>query len=254
MVKSVLVFVILTLIIVFGCSNQSEITFGIENYPRLLEPESDLRFDTSQITNQIYETLVTLGDDYQTIKPNLVQSWKISENGLVYSFHLRNDVFFHNRERLTAWDIKQTYELYIKKRIYWTLADIIEEVSVIDSLTVQFKLVNPYSQFVYMLCSPYLFKVMKIDSTKDELAAPVGTGPYILADTTEQKIIVLKQNDQYWGKVNKIDKINYIVFRSDEECREALIDGKVDIVYAISGNEIDRLRWKGKINYFVQKS
>jgi peptide/nickel transport system substrate-binding protein len=252
--KSLLVLVLLTNIAFFGCSDQTEIIFGIEYYPRLNEPESDLRFHTSQITNQLYETLIQLGDDYQTLKPNLVQNWKISIDGLVYSFTLRNDVLFHDQKKLTASDIKRTYEYYLQKRKYWTLADKIASVSAIDSFTVQFTLVSPNSQFLYMLCSPYIFKVMKTDSTKDTFNIPVGTGPYFLADTNDQKRIVLEKNDRYWNKDNKIDRIIFSVFNSDEECRQALIDGKVDIVYAISGNEIDRLRWKGKIKYYVQKS
>jgi peptide/nickel transport system substrate-binding protein len=254
MSKSVVVIIVLTITVLFGCSNHSEISFGIENYPNLLKPESDLSRYSLQVSDQIYETMVLLGDDYKTVRPNLVKSWQISDDGLVYFFELRNDVFFHDQKRLTAWDVKQTYELYIKSRLNWILADLIADVSVIDSLSVQFKLVNPISQFVYMLCSPYIFKVMKTDSTNDIIAPPIGTGPYILADTIEQKKIVLKKNNHYWNKGGKIDKINFIVFDTDKKCRQALIDGDVDIVYAISGNEIDRLRWKGKIKYFVQKS
>ncbi len=237
-----------------GCTDNNKVSIGIEYFPDVSKPDTDFRFYSVQITNQIFETLISLGEDYYTIQPNLATEWHMSDDGLVYSFHLRQNVTFHDGQRFTAADVKHAFDSYLTERTTWMLADKVETVTVVDSTTIQFRLLEPYSQFLYMLCSPYVFIVMKREDTRGAGKIPSGTGPFYLADTLDHKKIVLQKNNNYWRKGNSLERVEFVVYQSDTELRKALISSEVDILYLVSGSEIDRLRWKGKIDYYVQKS
>ncbi len=238
-----------------SCSTGDEILMGIESFPGSLDPVHDYGFYTTQVTNQIFETLITLDDDYRTIKPNLAIQWDQSSDGCVYTFRLRPGITFHNQRKLSARDVKHSVDRYIQHRPSWILADLIRSVLVLDSLTVSFTLERPYSQFLYMLCSPYIFLVTQNDDrvVEDEFL-PVGTGPFLLRAFTRDETIELARNDDYRQLTSSVQKISFIFQSSVEDRQSAIINNDVDILYLISGSEIDRLRWKGEIGYCVKKS
>jgi peptide/nickel transport system substrate-binding protein len=241
--------------LISSCSTWDEIYMGIESFPGSLDPVHGYRFYTTQVTNQIFETLITLDDDYRTIKPNLAIQWDQSQDGRVYTFRLRPGITFHNQRELSAQDIKYSVDRYKQHRPSWILADLIQAVLVLDSLTVSFTLERPYSQFLYMLCSPYIFLVMQNDDrVVDDEFSPVGTGPFLLRMFTPDEMIELRRNDDYWQPNSSVRKISFIFQSSVEERQSAIINNDVDILYLISGFEIDRLRWKGEIEYCVKKS
>ncbi len=194
----------------------------------------------------MYETLITLGEDYNTVNPNLATHWELSDDGLVYSFKLRDDVYFHDQSKLSAWDVKNSVDRYLQNRPTWMLATIIKDVMVTDSLSFQIILEKPYSQFIYMLCSPYVFLVSKNTRPDDSTFIPLGTGPFIMENKVENKKIVLKKNIKYWRDQGQVEKISFIVQNSTQERQTALIEDEIDILYLISGYEIDRLRGKVK--------
>ena len=254
--KYVKILVILKIcILVLGCSNRGEISMGIESFPNDLDPVKDYGFYTTQITNQIFETLISLDEDNKTIIPNLAIHWEQSNMGRDYTFKLRPGITFHDRRKLSAHDIRYSVNRYIKNREYWIIADIIREITVLDSFSIRISLKRSYSQFLYMLCSPYIFLVMQNDSqVNNDKFKPIGTGPYRLKSILKDQNICLEKYGNYWRQTESVKTIKFVPHYSTEERQSALINNDVDILYLISGYEIDRLRWTGKIDYCVNKS
>jgi peptide/nickel transport system substrate-binding protein len=108
------------------------------------------------IMHGVYENLVTFeGTDYTKVVPFLAKSWEISEDGLVYTFTLRDDVKFHSGNPLTAADVKFSFERLrnLKDNPAW-LMDVVDKIDVVDDHTVAITLKEPNAAFLAMLVSP----------------------------------------------------------------------------------------------------
>lgn len=86
-----------------------------------------------------------LDDDYKTIKPNLVEKWDISNDGYEYSFYLKPNIKFHDGTNLTSDDVKSSFIWQNKNLI--SLGIIIDEITIVDSLTISIRLENLNSTF-----------------------------------------------------------------------------------------------------------
>jgi peptide/nickel transport system substrate-binding protein len=86
----------------------------------------------------------------------------------------------------------------------------------------------------------------------DIVRHPVGTGPYQISAWQEGREIRLKPFQNYWDKQQKAPAVIFKYIAEQSERENALARGEVDILYTVSGYSIDRLKWLGKIDYYVQ--
>ena len=106
--------VLLALIMVFAlaaCGNSNESSTGADELvvgtysvgaSCILDPQMTSNYGDWQYINQMYDTIVTTDFDGQTIKDALAESWEVSEDGLTYTFHLKDGVKFHSGKELTS--------------------------------------------------------------------------------------------------------------------------------------------------------
>ncbi len=235
------------------CSDPSQVAYGIREFPKNLDPSFGLSFGESQISSQIYENLISLDNDCETLNPQLALSWNVSEDKCSYKFVLRNNVFFHDGTKLSSHSILSTYEWLSHKQGQSEIYDKIKRVDLIDSLTFRFTLHEPFSIFLYVLASPESFQVMSEHaiSKYDTLIGqhPVGTGPFYLTKWINGEKIVLKKFKKYWGEQSKINKIVFKLFRGTFEGEKYLENNIIDILYSPTSYSLDRLKWTGFINY-----
>jgi len=129
-----------------------------------------------------YET-----DDYQT-----------------WVFHLRDDVYFHNGDKLKAADVVYSWQRGIdatgsQANNNWFY---IVEGRVIDDLTVEFKTAQPYGNLLFNLGTPYCAIVNQRAIEADPIAGYyVGTGAYKIAQFSSSDFILFERNDDYWGEI-----------------------------------------------------
>ncbi len=242
--------------IVSGCNRDSAVYVGIENIPAGLDPVTHNDIYEVQIFSQIYETLFVLKDDYRTVEANLVDNWEISENHLNYRFGLKPNIRFHNGKRLTADDVIYSVRRYQNFKANWILNEIIYQTNMIDSLTFEILLKRPYALLLYALCSPYVLAIQTpkiIGNYRDLNPELVGTGPFYLADVMTGGTIQLALNPEGRFRSSEIEEIRFLPFPNHSSVANALKNGDVDIIYMISSNMIDRMKWSGKINYLVNK-
>ena len=106
---------------------------------------------TKTLYKAVYDSLLKYEGTPSEIKPWLAESWEVSEDGLVYTFHLAKNVKFQNGDPLTAEAVRWTFErtLAMEQGPSWTFADFLkaENVKALDDYTVEMTLDRPYAAF-----------------------------------------------------------------------------------------------------------
>lgn len=185
----------------------------------------------------VYESLVENTKD--GIKPLLAESWDVSQDGTIYTFHLRKNVKFHDGEPFNAEAVKQNIEAVqanAEKHAWIKLSTKIKEVKVIDEHTLQLVLSDVYYPALVELSMtrPYVFispKDFKNGGTKDGVSGFHGTGPYKLTGHKVEESAVFEANEEYWGGAPEIKKITAKVLPAGETTYLALQKGEINFVF-----------------------
>jgi ABC-type transport system substrate-binding protein len=227
--------------------------------PRSLDPAWDYETAGGQILQNVYETLVFYkGASAAELEPLLatevpsIENGGISDDGLTYTFHLRQNVTFHDGTKFNASAVKYS----IDRAMYyddpespgWILTQVLDpentsSVEVIDEYTVRFHLQYPYSPFLY--CLAYTVADIVSPTYVEEHGGiqprsennwmdkhTCGTGPYMVDYWAEDNTyIVLKKNPNYWGEEPVLDTIRIEYIDEYNTRYLALIGGTADTIY-----------------------
>lgn len=185
----------------------------------------------------VYESLVE--NTEEGIKPLLAESWDVSEDGKVYTFHLRTDVKFHDGEPFNAEAVKKNIEAVQSnagKHAWIKLSTKIVSANVLDEYTFELVLSGPYYPALLELSMtrPYVFispKDFVNGETKDGVSGHNGTGPYKLMEQKTDQYATFEANENYWGGAPKLNKITAKVLPAGETTFLALQKGEVNFIF-----------------------
>jgi peptide/nickel transport system substrate-binding protein len=168
--------------------------------PTRLDPVwTQARTDGTVLSN-IVENLVE-ADEAADLKPALAEDWQVSQDGLIYTFHLRENVQFHNGEILTAEDVLASLERSRRLGVYtWTLEPV-NSIEASDDLTVELTLDAPVASFLARIAvrSNAIFPAEEVDAIgDDEFDNPIGTGPFMVSEWVHNSHLTLEKNPNYW--------------------------------------------------------
>ncbi len=184
--------------------------------PATLNPITATDVYAGNVNDYIYETLLKRDEKTMELVPLLATSWEISEDGLVYTFHLRKGVYWHDGRPFTSKDVIFSYKRIMDPKVdalhlrnYYQ--DILKVVA-LDDYTVQFTYRNPYFKALEVcgtmpIVAHHLFKEGEDFNSHPIGRHPVGTGPYVFSKWETGKEIVLTRNPSYWGEKPSIEKI-----------------------------------------------
>ena len=202
--------------------------------------ESTHMHDVDVMVNMI-ETLVRpKAPDFAEIEPLLATSWEASPDSMVWTFHLRQGVKFHDGTDFNAQAVKYNFDRVMAAKHYEV--ESIEKVEVVDDYTVRFTLKEPFAPFLVILTFPSLSIVSPtaIETMGEEIMRhPVGTGPFIFDHWDEGIEVVLRANKDYWGGPPKLDKIVFKIIPEASTRRMELEAGHIDIDYAYDARLTD---------------
>lgn len=177
--------------------------------------------------HQLFNTLVEVNDSLRIV-PSLAKSWDVSADRLTYTFHLRDDVFFHDDDvfenkkgrKLTAKDIEYSLARIIDKKtaspgawIFNRKVDVTDPFRAIDDTTFQLKLIRPYNPILGILSMQYCSIVAREAVEKygnDFRRHPVGTGPFRFVVWEEGQALVLTKNENYFEKDSAGNRLPYL--------------------------------------------
>lgn len=185
----------------------------------------------------VYESLVENTKD--GIKPLLAESWDISDDGKMYTFHLRKGVSFHDGAPFNAEAVKQNIEAVqrnLNKHTWIKLSTKLKEVHVIDEHTLRLTLTEPYYPTLLELSMtrPYVFlspNDFRNGETKDGVSGFNGTGPYKLNEHVTDQYARFEANENYWGGAPEVKRITAKVLPAGETTLLALQKGEVNFVF-----------------------
>jgi peptide/nickel transport system substrate-binding protein len=182
----------------------------------------------------IYENLTWVDNDV-VVQPQLAESWDISDDGLVYTFHLRQGVKFHNGKVMDAEDVKYSLERQLDPDVGsagrgdLTMIDTIE---VVDNNTIKITLNTPTGPFLAALGGRYNAIIPKDSAPDGETLrrTDVGTGPFMVEEFVPTEKLVLKKNPDYWDKGKPyLDKLVIQVIPDEQTILAGLRTGTIDM-------------------------
>ncbi len=182
-----------------------------------LDPAFARNQNAMWMINQIFNGLVQIDSVLNTV-PCIAKSWKVTPDGLNYTFLLRKDVYFHDDplflkgkgRMVVASDFVYSFYRLIDPKVAssggWIFSDKVKDINSFKALndsTFQIELVKPSPAFMKILATQYCSVVPKEvveHYGKDFRSHPVGTGPFKFKYWKEDETLVLLKNERYWEK------------------------------------------------------
>ena len=204
--------------------------------------------------NMVFESLVTINNDGE-IEPCLATSWEISEDGLEYTFKLREDVTFTDEEKFNADAVKQNFDAVLSnfdRHAWLELVNQIDKTEVVDEYTFKMTLKKAYYPSLTELALTRPFRMISpkcfIDGeTKNGVNGYAGTGRFVLSEHEDDQYAVFTRNDNYWGDKAKVESVKWTVMPDTETMLLALENGEIDLIYGADGDQINADSYKNLI-------
>ncbi len=206
------------------------------------------------IIRQIYHTLVEMNKKSE-FTPSLAKSWECDKDGLTWTFHLRDDIYwqtgnklFNNEKiKVTAEDVKYSYEYYLKPENgsvrYSNLISTINSIEVVDPTTIKFVTKDIDVLFEYKMYQNYIIPRKGVESKWDFGSFPVGSGAYKFVEHVVDTRVVLEKNKDFW-KAPALDKITFKIITDKSVSAIALQNKEIDIALAILPTEVSAIAKK----------
>jgi len=248
----IVVMMIITLAFSFGALAQDEVlTIGTTSQVTELSPANSYDSWTWHTLRQVTETLVTIVPGTGEILPLLAESWEVSDDATVYTFHLRQGVIFWDGAPFDAkamkWVLERNLALNGPEGAV-SLIQIIDDIAVVDDYTLRIEIGEPNATFLALLADP-IAPAMALSpecTPLDEFANGcfAGTGPYRLVEHIPGQQTVYESFPEYWGDPPKIARVVERFFDDSSSLLAALESGQIDIAYdhTLTWNDISELR------------
>ncbi len=240
---------------------------GRIRYPLQIEPTS---FDpplisevySSELMQNVFEGLVTL-DEKNAVAPAIAESWDVSSDGRVYTFHLRKNALFHNGRPVTAHDVKYSYERALHPKLASPIAanyfagiqgveDIVKGkredlagLTVLNDHTVRITLDAPMSYFLQMIAYNTGFIVCReaVEKAGGKITPEnaVGAGAFRMVEYKPRASVVLEGFSGYYGGAPAIKRIERPIVLDTNTQHAMFENGEVDYTQiAMSDYVVDR--------------
>lgn len=225
-----------------------QITLDAIQQVKDLDPAKADDTQSMEVVNQLYDQLVTFNKQGTNVVPMLAKSWKISSDGLTYTFNLRSDAKFWNGDPVTAQSFVDELKRILTKSIgcshisyFYAIqgaqafsdgkSTTISGVSTPDKYTLVLKLNQPEKFFIQLLAMPFLSAVdqsyiNKVGNDAFDSTKPMGSGPFELSEMGENNVVLTK-NPNYWRTDANGNHLPYL----DKVTFQVTSDAQVDAMH-----------------------
>jgi len=234
-----------------NATQENVFRYPIPNNPTSLDPGIVQDGDTLDLLQQVYEGLVTWGENNEVV-PALAESWEVKDGGKVYAFKLKSGVKFHNGREVTADDVKWSIERACDPVLKSTTADayLSDVIGVTDKVNgradevagvkvtapdmVEFHLKQPTPYFLgkltYLVSAVLPKESVPVDSEINELKEVVGSGPFKMSSFDPEQLVVLEAFADYHGGAPKLAKIERPIIKDATTRLTKYKNGEIDMV------------------------
>lgn len=221
-----------------GADDLSKITVGIAQDIDSMDPHMAKGAGTREVLFNVFEGLVKPDQDGNLI-PAIASEYTISDDGMTYTFTLRDGVKFHDGSTVTAEDVKYSIERNAGTDGTDPLISAfsnIDKVEIQDDSTVVMTLKEANTEFL-----AYMTVAIIPASNEDPEGNPIGTGPYKFVSRSPQENIVVTKFDEYWGEPAYIKDV---VFKIEANADSVVMDlegGSIDMYPRITSAQMAQL-------------
>ncbi|MGZ9810873.1 ABC transporter substrate-binding protein [Pseudoroseicyclus sp. H15] len=206
--------------------------------PASMEPGTMGGTYNMSILATVFENLVALDADLNQV-PGLATEWSASEDGLTWTFELREGVTFHDGTEFNADAVVYTFERLLDESqglpSGGRFRPIIDTVTATDDYTVEFGLKQVYPAFPALVAMMHAGIVSPTAGEEGTLeTAGIGTGPFMLEEWASGEYVLQSAYDEYWGDPAEVEEIRWIWSSEPSVASMALQSGDADVVNAPS--------------------
>ncbi len=213
--------------------------------PQALPSSAEISF-----CQNIFDYLVVCDQD-GNVSGSVAKDWTVSEDGLTYTFNLRDDVKFSNGDQLDADDVVLSIERFRDESWMQFASFAIDSAEKVDDYTVNVTLKYPYAKALNMLRYCAIIDKDYFENTEYEEFSrnPIGSGPYKLTNWTAGQGATLEANENYWGDAPAISTVNVSFVSDTDTVLVAMETGEADLTYgaAISAVSYQQAEADGKV-------
>ncbi len=237
------------------------IVFSLAGEVSILNPILSTDTTSSAVEGAMFTGMTKINEQLEVV-PDLAKSWKVSKDGKIWTFYLRNDVKWHDGHKFTAHDVVFTFNSILNPKVN----SVRRSDYIIDGQPIRFKALNnytvqailpkPFAPFLVRsgmsIIPKHILQGVDLNTAKFN-RRPIGTGPFKFKKwVTGDHITLVRNNNYYLGKP-KLAEIVYKIIPNANAILVALEAGEVDEA-GIPPKDYTRMRAKKGINVFEYDS
>jgi peptide/nickel transport system substrate-binding protein len=232
--------------------------------PKSLDPSADTAVNDFRILMNIYDGLTRYKDGTLEVEPSLATEWTISDDGMTYTFKLREGVMFHDGTPFNAEAVKFTFDRMLDEShpyhdtgpfplaFYFSSVD---TVTVVDEGTVEFKLKEPYAPFLSNLAYPTgLIVSPEAVKThgKDFGRNPSGTGAFKFDSWEANAKVVVTRNESYWDGASPLEAVVYRPITDANTRIAEMLSGGLDVMVEVPPDSLQQFKSDSTFTVYEQ--
>lgn len=245
---------------------------AVSSEPTNLDNGDGVDGSNTRHKGQIFEGLIRVFPN-DTIKPGTAKSWELSDDGLTYTFYLREGAMWSDGKPVTAHDFEYAIKrlvdpspeapnggyswmgFYIKNGYEFNQGECDSSemgVVALDDYTLEITVVRRMPYFIDMLQLPCFYPVRKDyveEYGKDYASSPdkiIGNGPFVLKEWNHEESLIYEKNDKFWDADNiAIDKLEVYIIGDNQTCVNMFEAGEIDELNVVPKELIDSYTKEG---------
>ncbi len=265
--KKTTIIILASLACFFGCAGSGPATknnaliFTLGGDVSVINPVLSSDTASSAVEGVIFSGLTKINEALEIV-PDIAKRWIISKDGRTYTFYLRDDVYWHDGAKLTAYDAKFTFDLILDPKVN----SVRRGDYIIDGIPIRFEtrgphilraiLPKPFAPFLGRagmgILPKHLLEGQDINTSQFS-RKPVGSGPFMFKEWISADRVVVERNPRYFGGAPKLEKIIFKIIPDENSRFIAMEAGQTDVC-DIPAKDYSRAKAMKDINVFEYDS
>ena len=221
-------------------------TIVLRGEPSNIDPHNNLELNAFTVQMQIYDTLVTRDND-GNIHPSLATHWDQIDD-VTTRFYLRDDVYFHNGDKMTAEDVLYTVQRACRMSSSSAIFAAVDgdKCKVVDDYTIDIVTKGPFAALLNYISSTRGGIVPKkvVEAVGDDEFGrnPIGTGAFKFDSWLTGTQVILKRNENYWGEKPTFSTMVFKFIAEDATRAIELETGMADVIFNPAATDTERMK------------
>lgn len=217
-------------------SKKDELVIAVNENFITMDPHNTGDTNSGSAQSSMLEGLLGFDGEGKII-PLLAEDYSVSDDGLDYTFKLRNGVEFHDGTAFNAEAVKTNYERIMNDknlRLNSRGFNLITKIDILDDYQIKITLKEPYSGMLTRFVSAKILSPKLISENSGDIAKkPVGTGPFRFVEWVQGDHLTVERFDDYWEKGDRVKKITYKPVPENGSRVAMLKTGEAGVIYPL---------------------